>query len=229
LALGVCLWRRPRLAGPAAARKGGWGIPWRELRLPLILLFALETLMGFVFQGFATFLPAHLAQHGGIPGLNAAAVTRGGVLASAAYLVGGLGHALAGRLMGLPRRQTIFFGAVVIASLCLLAMGTTTGLVLVASSILVAFAHFGLATMSNSLIAAQAPPHLGGTAFGITFVLAFGVGSLASSAMGAVAEHAGLHAVFLALAGVSFAAALLVAVFGLATRSASAPPAARRT
>lgn len=223
LALGACLWRRPRLAAPAAAPKGGWSIPWRELRLPLLLLFALETLMGFVFQGFATFLPAHLAEHGGIPGLSAAAVTRGGVLASVAYLVGGLGHALAGRLMGLRRRQTIFLSAVAIASFCLLAMGTTTGMALVASSILVAFAHFGLATMSNSLIAAQAPPHLGGTAFGITFVLAFGVGSLASSTMGAVADRAGLHSVFLALAGVSFAAAVLVALFGLATRIGSQP------
>jgi MFS family permease len=223
LALGVCLWRRPRLAPPAGARKGAWGIPWRELRLPLILLFSLETLMGFVFQGFTTFLPAHLAEHGGIPGFSAAAVTRGGVLASLAYLVGGFGHALAGRLMGLRRRQTIFLAAVAIASLCLVAMGTTTGMALVASSILVTFAHFGLATMSNSLIATQAPPHLGGTAFGITFVLAFGVGSLASSTMGALAEYAGLHAVFLALAGVSFAATTLVALFGMATRVAAQP------
>ncbi len=227
LLLGACLWRRPRLAAPAAPKQGSWGIPWRELPVPLRLLFALETVVGFVFQGFATFLPAHLAEHGGIPGLSAAAVTRGGLLASLAYLVGGFGHAAAGRLMGIPRRQTVFLASVALASLCLLAMGRSRGVPLVASSVLLAFTHFGLATMSNSFIAAETPPHLGGRAFGVTFVLAFGVGSLASGSMGAVAERAGLHAVFLALAAVSLASTTLVAVFGLATRAHASSRAAR--
>jgi MFS family permease len=216
--LGVLLWREPRFA-VATPPEGGQSVRlrWRDVTLPLLLLFALETLMGFVFQGLSTFLPAHLAQHGRITGLTEAHVTRGGILASVAYLLGGWGHALAGRLMGRPRREAIFLVTIVLTSLGLTGMGTTEGMLLVISSVILSFTHFGLATMSNTLIASHAPPHLGGTAFGITFVLALGVGSMASGTMGVVAEHWGLHAVFLALAAVAAVAVGLVAVFTTVT------------
>ncbi|MBI3120737.1 MAG: hypothetical protein HYZ03_00475, partial [candidate division NC10 bacterium] len=69
-------------------------------------------------------------------------------------------------------------------------------------------------TMSNTFIAFHTPPHLGATSFGITFTLAFGVGSLASSAMGLIAQRFGLPAVFLSLGLVVAGGGVLALYFG---------------
>jgi hypothetical protein len=76
--------------------------------------------------------------------------------------------------------------------------------------------------MSNTFMALQTPPSLGGTAFGITFALSFGIGSLASSSMGLVAQQLGLPVVFLVLGGVAIGGAILVGWFGLAIGAWSA-------
>ena len=190
--------------------------------LPLLLLFGLETLMGFVFQGFTTFLPTYLAGQAGIDGLTAAQVRRGGSFASIALLFGGLGHLAAGHLMKSSRREVIFLASVVFNALCLFGMGVTQGFPLLLFSITLSFTHFALGTMGNTFMAFQTPPSLGGTAFGITFALSFGIGSLASSSMGLVAQRLGLPVVFLVLGGVAIGGAALVAWFGLATGAWSA-------
>jgi MFS family permease len=176
---------------------------WRTLTLPLLILFGFEVLMGFVFQGFSTFLPAHLAGHAGALGLTETQVARGGSLASLALLFGGLGHFAAGRMMGFKHREAVFLIMVVITTACLLGMGIVSGLPLVLFSIVFAFSYFALGTISNTFVAALTPAHLGGTAFGVLFTLSFGVGSIASSMMGAVGGEFGLPAIFLALAAVS--------------------------
>lgn len=187
---------------------------WKRLSFPLLLLFALETLMGFVFQGFSTFLPAHLAGRAGIAGLTAAQVARGGSLASLALLFGGLGHVLAGRLMAAHRREAIFLITTGMTALCLFGMGAAVGLPLVVFSTVFAFTHFAMSTMSNTFIASHTPTSLGGTAFGITFTLSIGIGSLASSTMGVVGEHLGLSAIFLALGMTAAVGGVLVVWFG---------------
>lgn len=190
-------------------------VAWQSgLTRPLLVLFTLEMLMGFVFQGFTTFLPTYLAERAQIPGLTSAQVTRGGSLASLAFLFGGLGHLLAGRLMATRYREGIFLATTGWTALCLFGMGATAGFPLVVFSSALALGYFALGTMSNTFIAFHAPPHLGGTAFGLTFTLAFGVGSLASSTMGWVAQHLGLPAVFSALGIVAMGAAVLVLWFG---------------
>jgi MFS family permease len=172
--------------------------------------------MGFVFQGFSTFLPAYLSERALIPGLTTARVARGGAFASLALLFGGLGHLLAGRLMVSRHREAIFLATTAGTALCLFGMGSAIGLPLVLFSIALSVGHFSLGTMSNTFIASQTAPHLGGTAFGITFTLALGVGSLASSAMGVVGQRFGLPAVFLALGMVALVAAALAFWFGRA-------------
>jgi len=185
--------------------------------VPLVLLFGLETLMGFVFQGFSTFLPAHLAGHAGFAALTAAQVRRGGAFASLALLFGGLGHLTAGRLMRYRHREALFLVTVTTSTCCLVGMGTVGGASLVLCSVLFSFAYFALGTISNTFMALHTPPRLGGTVFGITFSLAFGFGSLASSTMGILAERFGLAAVFLALGLVSVGGVALVTWFGAVT------------
>lgn len=220
--LGLIIWRYA-----AAPRHGGERVSathgaersrsyWSRLTLPVLLLFALETLMGFIFQGFLTFLPAHLAERSGIPGLSASQVTRGGSLASLALLVGGLGQLAGGRLMAFRYRETIFLAILSGTMLCLFGMGGATGPLLVIFSIAMAMGHFSLGIMSNTFIASYTPPHLGGTAFGITFGLSLGVGSLASSTMGFVGERFGLPAIFPTLSLVAAGGVALVLWFGFA-------------
>jgi len=211
------LWRHPRAVpagdGPRAQRD----TLRSALTLPLILLFIFETLMGFVFQGFSTFLPAHLAGHAGIAAITAAQVRRGGAFASLALLFGGLGHLVAGRLMVFPHQEALFLAAVTTSTLCLFGMGVTSGPLLVLFSILFSFSYFALGTISNTFMALHTPPRLGGTVFGITFSLAFGFGSLASSTMGIVGEQFGLPSIFSALGMVSLGGVALVAYLGRVT------------
>jgi MFS family permease len=225
LLLCIPLWQDSADPSPGGDRSQAERHPagrlWYSLTLPLVLLFAFETVVGFIFQGFSTFMPTLLAQHAGIPGLTTAQVTRGGSLASLALLFGGVGHVIAGRLMGLPRREAIFVGTTAASMLCLAVMGTASGVWLVIFSSALALTHFSLATMSNTLIAFHVPSRLGGTAFGITFTLAFGVGSLASTSMGLVAERWGLHAVFSALALVAAGSVLITAALAWSTAAAA--------
>jgi len=219
LLLAPPLWlRHPRPSAESVEPSGAPARPrpglWAAMTLPLLILFSYETLLGFIFQGFSTFLPAYLAEHASIPGLTASRVAKGGSLASLALLFGGLGHWVAGRLMSRARRELTFLAAMSGMTICLLGMGVTGGLPLVLCSILFSFGHFALGTISNTFIALHTPPHAGGTAFGVTFTLALGVGSLASGAMGLVGQQHGLPAVFLVLGLVAVGATLLAGWFG---------------
>jgi len=101
---------------------------------------------------------------------------------------------------------------------CLFAMATVTGPALVLVSIAMTLTYFALGTMSNTFIAAETPPHLASTSFGVTFTLAFCIGSLAAATMGLVAERAGLAYVFAVLGLVAVGSLVLVVCF---TRSAA--------
>jgi MFS family permease len=211
------LWRQRRLAATGNTTAAQEESLRSALTLPLILLFALETLMGFVLQGFSTFLPAYLAGHAGFAAITAAQVRRGGAFASLALLFGGLGHLVAGRLMGRNHAEALFLTAISLSTFCLFGMGLTRGSLLVLFSAVLSFAYFGLGTISNTFMALHTPPRLGGTVFGVTFSLAFGFGSLASSTMGVVGERFGLPAIFVGLGLVSLGGVGFVAGFAAAT------------
>ena len=207
------LWRHPGVTASESRVASHRESLRNALTLPLILLFALETLMGFIFQGFSTFLPAYLAGHAGIAAITAEQVRRGGAFASLSLLFGGLGHLAAGRLMGSQHQEAAFLIAVTASTLCLFSMGLTSGGLLVLFSILLSCTYFALGTISNTFMAHHTPPRLGGTVFGVTFTLAFGVGSLASTTMGVVGEAFGLPVVFLGLGAVGVGGVALVAGF----------------
>jgi MFS family permease len=216
LLLVLPLWRQPRSVLVAAGSTHR--DPLRSaLTLPLMLLFVFEALMGFVFQGFSTFLPAHLAGHAGVATITAAQVQRGGAYASLALLFGGLGHVAAGRLMVSAHHEALFLATVAASTLCLFGIGGAGGPLLVISSICFSFAYFALGTISNTFMALHTPPRLGGTVFGVTFTLAFGFGAFASTAMGVVAEQFGLHVVFFGLGLVSAGGVAIVAYLGHTT------------
>jgi MFS family permease len=169
---------------------------------------------GFVFQGFVTFLPAFLAEVGGV---GRAAAAKGGVLAAAVLLLGVPGQVLGGRLAGTdPRRLAVryacLYGGAVLAGLSVRAAGPTVlGVALAGLFSLLIFLG---QPITNQLVARSTRAGRRGAAYGTYFSLSFGVGALAGSAGGVVADRSGLAAVF----GFLGLVAVVNTVGGLAVR-----------
>jgi MFS family permease len=165
-------------------------------RAALAVVMFLAVAEGFVFQGFVTFLPAFLAEVGGA-GRTAAA--KGGVLAAAVLLLGVPGQLLGGRLAGTdPRRLAVryacLYAGAVLAGLSVRAAGPTVlGVALAGLFSLLIFLG---QPITNQLVARSTRAGRRGAAYGTYFSLSFGVGALAGSAGGVVADRSGLAAVF---------------------------------
>jgi MFS family permease len=151
---------------------------------------------GFVFQGFVTFLPAFLAEVGGV---GQAAAAKGGVLAAAVLLLGVPGQLIGGRLAETdPRRLALryagLYGAAVLAGLSVRAAGATAlGVALAGLFSLLIFLG---QPITNQLVARSTRAGRRGAAYGTYFSLSFGIGALAGAAGGVVADRSGLAAVF---------------------------------
>ena len=165
-------------------------------RAALAVVMFLAVAEGFVFQGFVTFLPAFLAEVGGV---GQAAAAKGGVLAGAVLLLGVPGQLLGGRLAGTdPRRLAVryacLYGGAVLAGLSVRAAGPTPlGVALAGLFSLLIFLG---QPITNQLVARSTRAGRRGAAYGTYFSLSFGVGALAGSAGGIVADRSGLAAVF---------------------------------
>jgi len=165
-------------------------------RAALAVVMFLAVAEGFVFQGFVTFLPAFLAEVGGA---GQAAAAKGGVLAGAVLLLGVPGQVLGGRLAGTdPRRLAVryacLYAGAVLAGLSVQAAGPTPlGVALAGLFSLLIFLG---QPITNQLVARSTRAGRRGAAYGTYFSLSFGVGALAGTAGGIVADRSGLAAVF---------------------------------
>ena len=165
-------------------------------RAALAVVMFLAVAEGFVFQGFVTFLPAFLAEVGGA---GRTAVAKGGVLAAAVLLLGVPGQLLGGRLAGTdPRRLAVryacLYAGAALAGLSVRAAGPTVlGVALAGLFSLLIFLG---QPITNPLVARSTRAGRRGAAYGTYFSLSFGVGALAGSAGGIVADRSGLAAVF---------------------------------
>ena len=184
-------------------------------RAALAVVMFLAVAEGFVFQGFVTFLPAFLAEVGGA---DRAAAAKGGVLAAAVLLLGVPGQLLGGRLAGTdPRRLAVryacLYAGAVLAGLSVRAAGPTVlGVALAGLFSLLIFLG---QPITNQLVARSTRAGRRGVAYGTYFSLSFGVGALAGTAGGIVADRSGLAAVF----GFLGLVAVVNTVGGLAVRA----------
>lgn len=79
-------------------------------------------------------------------------------------------------------------------------MGISGGLALVAAAAVFVFFNFGSQPVYTGLIADYSPQRALGRSFGISFFAAFGLGSIAATFAGFLADRWGTESVFLALA-----------------------------
>ncbi len=186
-----------------------WGVPLdRELpeqvppapgersRAALTVVMMLAVAEGFVFQGFVVFLPAFMAEVGG---LGPGAAAKGGALSAAVLMVGAGGQLVGGRLAEAEGRTVALrysglYGAAVLAGLAVRAAGATP-LAVVLAGLMSALIFVGQ-PLTNQLVARATEAGRRGVAYGTYFSLSFGVGSLAGTAGGLVADRSGLAAVF---------------------------------
>lgn len=168
--------------------------------LPLLLVYVIFVLNGFIYRGSLTFLPAHIEEnlHISILGIDEAALASS--LTTVALLAGAAGQYFGGSMCQryvLERLAPPLALALVPA---LLLMGVSGGLLLVAASAIFVFFNFSGQPVYTSLIAEYTPQRAVGRSYGISFFAAFGLGSVAATFAGFFAEQWGTGSVFLSLA-----------------------------
>lgn len=178
---------------------------------PFLVLLVAMMLGGVVYRATTVTLPAYfelqnqslyesfLAVFGqlGSPNVFATLVT------SFIYLVGMAGQYYGGRVgqsVDLGKGYLIFH---LITIPTVLAMAVSSDLPLIVFAMVHSFFLLGMQPLENTLVARLSPPQLHSSAYGLKFILTFGVGALSVSMVGIVKESFGLNTVYIALALVS--------------------------
>jgi len=169
---------------------------------PFLVLCVTATLGGFAYRANTTAQPALFAEQITFVGY--------GVAASIAMVVGIAGQYLGGRVADRGELRLAYLAFHALSLPMLLGVAVASGApLLVFSSVYVLFA-LGMQPIENSLFAGVTPDRWRSTAYGLKFVLTFGVGSSAVWMVHQVAGTSGWSAVYVVLIGVVLA--LLAAV-----------------
>ena len=208
----------PAAATSASLRRFWW--------LPLAVVYLANVIQGFVYRGSITFIPAHIEEQitGAVFGVGGAELA--GALATAALLGGAVGWYVGGILAERLPHYPLVIGAWLATIPLLLLISATGGAPLIVVLFIFVVTNFAMAPALVSLIADFSPPGRMGASFGMMFFLSFGMGSFAATLAGFTADRWGVDAVFLVLAVVSGAGALVSAGLFYLTRGARRRPAA---
>jgi MFS family permease len=198
-------------AVPAQPSQGG-----SSSVVPLILIYSVFVLNGFVYSASRTFLPTHISSQ--------VSETMGNALATLVLLMGALGQYIGGSLcQRFPLERLAPLIAIMVVP-CLVAMGATSGALLVVASGAFVLFSFGGQPIYTSLIADYTPGHLLGRSYGISFFAAFGLASVGSTYAGFFAARWDTtSAVFVALAPFAAMAFLMGGGLWLIWRRRPAP------
>ncbi len=185
------------------------------------ILLVCMMLGGIVYRGATVTLPALFELRGAgifstlsqlFKGWNLSSNVVATAITSALYLTGMLGQYAGGRAGEKfdLRYSYIFFHLMTLPAAFLIGIATDVPLVLLAT--VHSFFLLGMQPVENTLVARLTPPALRSSAYGMKFVLTFGVGALAVKIIKMVQHTWGVAAVFPSLGVVSLA---LVATIGV--------------
>lgn len=198
-------------ATTAKASNGGKGF--------LILLVAMM-LGGIAYRGATVILPAYfelrnqgifqwLTDH--LPtGLSANLVAT--TITSAIFLVGMFGQYLGGRVAerrSLPHSYLVFHLITIPAAFL---MARAADLPLIALALVYFFFLLGMQPIENTLVSRLTPPRWHHSAFGMKFVLTFGMGAVAIKGVEAIEKSYGIAWVYPALGCVSIVLVIFIAL-----------------
>jgi MFS family permease len=150
----------------------------------------------------------------------------GGLLITAALLVGLGGMYVAGRISdaGMAPAHVFLIGVVVQAPF-MIGIGLIGGPAMVPLAMGFAFFHFFTQPPANQLVAELTPPRLRGLGYGIYFFMVFGAGSLGATLGGWLSERIGLGRAFPAMTFVLLPALVAMILLSLARRRRAGPAA----
>lgn len=188
---------------------------------PFLILLVAMMMGGIVYRGTSITLPAYFElsnadlfaflqrMFGGIGSENVVAT----IVTSLIYLIGILGQYTGGRVgENYDLRQGyLFFHTITIPAA--IAMAMSANLPLIGFAMIHSFFLLGMQPIENTLVARLTPPSLLSSAYGVKFILTFGVGALSVKLVEIVKIQWGLPSVYFVLSGVS--AILVLAVFVL--------------
>ncbi len=195
--------------------------------LPLLLVYGVFVLNGFVYRGSLTFLPTHLEERLHISWFGLDEAWLAGSLTTLALLAGAAGQLVGGTLSERYRLERLAVPFTFGMLPFLLLIGLSSGLPLVVFTALFVFLNFSGQPVYTGLIADYSPQHALGRSYGISFFAAFGLGSVAATFAGFFADRWGTDSVFLSLAGfVSVTTVLAFTIWQLSERAARPEPAA---
>ncbi len=145
-----------------------------------------------------------------------------GAIATFVFAFGSLGELMGARWAKRRGGLALYAAMNAVSALGLIGAAFLRGPWLLVAGALFTFFHFGTQPVENELVARRADPRVRGVAFGLKFVVSFGIGSLATDPAIAGWSRYGFSPVFLALAGLALGGALSVALGGvLVARRAS--------
>jgi YNFM family putative membrane transporter len=194
---------------PAGAKTASAsGIPfWAYFSLPLVIIYLLNMLNSFSFHGATLFLPAYMAKNLSIRLFSWDSVAIGGMFSGIALCTGVFGQYLGGALGQKPNLERNFLIFCAAGLPFILAMAFTRDFFLIGAALVYFFFNFSLQPITNILLARRTTLAMRGPGFGIFFFAAFGLGSVAASFSGFIAQRFGLPWVFV---GLSFTTVILI-------------------
>ncbi len=190
---------------------------------PLLVIFVAAIGTGFIYRGALTFLATHLEQQLGISLLGWDAEAVAGAMTALVLLAAVFGQFAGGWLSDRVSAERAIVPFTLLIPLFLFLMSQSVGFALLLAAVGFVVANFAQQPVINGLITDYAPEGSVGRAFGISFTLIFGVGSLASSVTGLITERYDTAATFLALAfvGVLVSVAMLSVLVSAERRRAA--------
>jgi predicted MFS family arabinose efflux permease len=186
----------PGAVSPSARADRGF---WLYFSTPLILLYLVNMLQSFGFHGVVTFLPTYMSQNTSFQILSWDSVAIGGMLSGIALFMGVFGQYTGGVLAEKKNLKRNIAVMCVLSFPFILAMAFFKDAALLVMALSFFFFNFALQPMINTLTARYTTLKMRATAFGIYFFAAFGIGSMAASFAGFIAQNFGLSWVFVGL------------------------------
>jgi len=213
LSLGIC-----KTGSSKIAKKTGSALKNNSSWTPFLILLVATMLGGIVYRGTSVTLPSYFElKNSGL--YDALASLTGGmgtpnvtatIFTSVIYLVGMAGQFWGGRVAEIYDLRSSYLIFHLITIPAAVAMAMTTDLPLIFFAIIHGFFLLGMQPIENTLVARLTPPNLISSAYGMKFMLTFGIGAISVKIIRLVKIQWGIESVFLCLALVSSLLCLVI-------------------
>lgn len=163
----------------------------------LIIIFLVEFLNGFVFQGVFSFLPAYTGlELKNFLFFHNQASASGGFFLTVALLVGVFFQYNSTRVTKNYKPHRAFSVLILISGIFLIVSGFSHNFILFIAILAFSAFSFSMNPISNLMISQNAHEKYRATAYGIFFFAGFGIGSIAAPIGGLIAQRFALHWIF---------------------------------